>query len=257
MTKQLDKEDLDVIKNILELYRALEVNILMNRYTIENVVFNKLNPKDKIPFDKFIEEMNLQNHKFYSVRSNIEGIAITSDETVAEKDKEFYLKECYTSQMNYLFMSAPKHSSDSDVGEVDHFKYGLSDYIMSLYPLFVEIIETEVEYEPCDLFPIFPSRAAETDCYEKIGKFLVAVKIKALQTNRCVDRYLKDLPYIPHFLKKIIKVHKNRYLLVNNDTTSLDYKLAILNAMQFMNPNHTKIFEMKAIKWENKFNERK
>ena len=45
-------------------------------------------------------------------------------------------------------------------------------------------------------------------------------------------------------------VEKNRYLLANSDTDSLNYKLATLSAIHFMNWEHTKLFELKAQKWD-------
>ena len=45
--------------------------------------------------------------------------------------------------------------------------------------------------------------------------------------------------------------NKNRYLLANSDTDSLDYKLAVLSAIHFMNFEHTKLFKLKEQKWEN------
>ena len=120
---------------------------------------------------------------------------------------------------------------------------------MSLYPLFKQIIKTEVE--PIDIVPVFKDRKDETVCYDRISKFLIAIKVRGLRQGECVNRYVKDLPYIPYYAQRLLRVEKNRYLLANSDTDSLEYKLAILSAIHFMNWDHTKLFEQKAQKWEN------
>ena len=126
--------------------------------------------------------------------------------------------------------------------------FGFSKFIMSLYPLFKQIIKTEVD--SIDIVTAFTNRKDEAACYDRISKFLIAIKARGLRQGECVNRYVKDLPYIPYYVQRLLRVEKNRYLLANSDTNSLDYKLAILSAIHFMNFEHTKLFELKAQKWE-------
>ena len=128
--------------------------------------------------------------------------------------------------------------------------FGFSKFIMSLYPLFKQIIKTEID--PTDIVPAFTDRKDETACYNRISKFLIAIKVRGLRQGECVNRYVRDLPYIPYFVQRLLRVEKNRYLLANSDTDSLDYKLAILSAIHFMSWENTKLFELKAQKWERK-----
>ena len=112
------------------------------------------------------------------------------------------------------------------------------------------LLLAEREVEPSDLAPVFKDRKDETACYDSISKFLIAIKARGLRQGECVNRYVKDLPYIPYFVQRLLRVEKNRYLLANSDTDSLDYKLAILSAIHFMSWENTKLFELKAQKWE-------
>ena len=229
-----------------DMMNAMVVNVLMNNYTLENVAFGKLKPNDEIPFDRYVEEVNLQKFKPHLFRDSIEGNYITREERVADKTEEDFIMECYLFHIQNVFMAYPKCSI-----AFGKDNFGLSKFIMSLYPLFKQIIKTEVEDEQLNLAPVFKDRKDETDCYDGISKFLIAIKARGLRQGECVNRYVRNLPYIPYFVQRLLKQNKNRYLLANSDTDSLDYKLAILSAIHFMSWENTKLFELKAQKWEN------
>ena len=229
-----------------DIMNAMVVNVLMNNYTLENVAFGKLKPNDEIPFDRYVEEVNLQKFKPHLFRDSIEGNYITREERVADKTEEDFIMECYLFHIQNVFMAYPKCSI-----AFGKDNFGLSKFIMSLYPLFKQIIKTEVEDEQLDVALVFKNKKEETVCYDSISKFLIAIKARGLRQGECVNRYVKDLPYIPYFVQRLLRVEKNRYLLANSDTDSLDYKLAILSAIHFMNFEHTKLFKLKAQKWEN------
>ena len=228
-----------------DIMNAMVVNVLMNNYTLENVAFGELKPNDEIPFDGYVEELDLYKFKPHSYWDMVEGNHITRDGRVADKAEEDFIMECFLFHIQNVFMAYPKCSIA--FGKDD---FGLSKFIMSLYPLFKQIIKTEVEVEPSDPAPIFKNKKEKTVCYDSISKFLIAIKARGLRQGECVNRYVKDLPYIPYFMQRLLRVEKNRYLLANSDTDSLDYKLAILSAIHFMNWEHTKLFEQKAQKWE-------
>ena len=54
---------------------------------------------------------------------------------------------------------------------------------------------------------------------------------------------------MPYYVKRLLKVKKGRCLLANSDAESLDFRLAVLSAIEFMNAEHTQLFELKARKW--------
>ena len=224
---------------------AMVVRVLINKYTLENVVFGDLKPNDKIPFDRFVEDLNLQQQKPYLFRERIAGNFITKDERVANRDEDEFIMECFFFHIQNVFMACP--NSDNAFGGI----YDLSEYIMGLYPLFKQIIKTEVEEESRVFEPVFNDRHDEAVCYGNIAKFLISINTRHLRQGRCVDRYVKGLPYIPYYVQRLLRINKNRYLLANSDTDSLEYKLAILSAIHFMKWEHTKLFELKVQKWGN------
>ena len=227
-----------------ETMNAMVVNVLIKNYTLENIAFGELRPNDKIPFDRYVEELELQKFNPYSFRDIKEGSYITMDGRVANRGEDEFIMECFLFQIQNVFMSA---QCSIAFGKDD---FWFSKFIMNLYPLFKQIVKTEVEVEPLELTPVFKNRKDETACYDGIAKFLISIKTRSLRQGSCVDRYVKELPYIPYYVQQLLKTNKNRYLLANSDTESLDYKLAILSAIHFMKWEHTKLFELKAQKWD-------
>lgn len=253
-SENLTEDDLKTLQRATDLLCAITVNSLFNAYAIENVIFGNLKTGDSIPYDKFIEDLQLNAWQVYSVRNCIEGAAIGEDGTILEKEIDFFEKECFIFHMNYVFESATyKKKKDDDKNGLHAFtKEGLNDYIMRLYPLFKEILATEAEYDFFELASPFPDRFSQTSCYEKIAKFLVTVITRGHRQGGFVDRYVKNLPYMPYYVKRLLKVKNGRWLLVNSDLESLDFRLAVLSAIHFMNAEHTQLFELKARKWAEK-----
>ena len=249
--KKLSEEDLAALKRVVELFRAIDVNSLMNAYAIENVVFGKLKQGDKIPFEKFIEDLQIGDMDPYSVRDSIEGAAIMDEERIIDRERGFFERECFRFHMNYVFDSAPYsiRGDDDENGLRPFRKNGLNGYIMRLFPLFREILQTDAAYDYFELVSPFPDRFTQTACYEKIAAFLVAVITRGPRQGKCVDRYVKDLPYLPYYVKRILKMKNGRFILANSDMESLDFRLAVLSAIHFMNAEHTQLFERKARKW--------
>ena len=190
-----------------DMMNAMVVNVLINNYTLENVAFGKLKPNDEIPFNRFVEELSLQKFKPNSCMDMVEGNYITRENRVAEKSEEDYIMECFLFHIQNVFIAYPKCSIA--FGKDD---FGLSKFIMSLYPLFKQIIKTEVEVEPSDLAHAFKDRKDETVCYDSISKFLIAIKARGLRQGECVNRYVKDLPYIPYFVQRLLRVEKKSLL---------------------------------------------
>ncbi len=233
-----------------DIMNAMAVNVLMNNYTLEEVAFGELKPGEKLPFDKYVEDLNLYQYQPYLFRSFIEGDFISNSETVAAKSEEEFIRDCFLFQIDFVFAKAPKRKVDFGNDYFLKYKRGFGEFILSLYSLFKQILQTEVDTDFSDLSSVFEARHDERVNYENISKFLVAIKAKGLRQGSCVDRYVKNIAYIPYYVKRILKKNKNRYLLANSDTESIDYKLAILSAIHFIKFEHTKLFELKTQKWE-------
>lgn len=49
---------------------------------------------------------------------------------------------------------------------------------------------------------------------------------------------------------RLIQKQKGRYFLKNNDTDSIDYKLALFSCFSFYQEENAKLFELKMSRWE-------
>ena len=60
-----------------DIMNAMVVNVVMNNYTLENVVFGKLKPNEEIHFDRYVKDLDLQKFKPHSFWDMVEGNYIT------------------------------------------------------------------------------------------------------------------------------------------------------------------------------------
>ena len=44
-----------------KLINSLQAKILINGYTLENIVLSKISPGEKIPFDRYVKEINIEH----------------------------------------------------------------------------------------------------------------------------------------------------------------------------------------------------
>lgn len=159
--------------------------------------------------------------------------------------------EVFRDRIDFLFTDVPIDKSFDDDGEdIYHYKYGWYEYIKSIYPLFKEIIKTEVTPDLFATVPDVLDNEVKRDYYGKATKFVLAIKLKGLRQGGRIDRYIAKMPFISPLLMRLIRKDKGHFYLKNNDLNSLDYKFALLSCFQFMNDYNTKQFELKMLRWE-------
>lgn len=167
----------------------------------------------------------------------------------ANFDKLFF--EVFRDRIDYLFTDVPidKRFEDED-DDIYHYKYGWYEYIKGIYPLFKEIIKTEVTPDlfaaACDVL----DKEAKRNYYAKATKFVLAIKLKGLRQGGRVDRYIIKMPFISPLIMRLLNKCKGHFYLKNNDLNSLDYKFALFSCFWFLNDYNTKLFELKMLQWE-------
>ncbi len=237
-------------EDIIKAFLSIEANTLINSYTNENVVFGRINSNDKIPIKQYLEELGFRNIDKFSDGLFLDGRNVENG-YVTERDYKERCFELYRDKADCLFNGVP---IDKSYGEEDedifHYKYGWYEYLKNLYPVFEEIINTQVAP---DLFAAVPDLLDETEkrsYYAAVSKFVLAIKMKGLRQGRRIDRYIKALPFISPLVMRLIKKQKGRFYLRNSDINSTDYKLALLSCFRFMNGDNAKLFELKILRWE-------
>ena len=230
---------------------SIKSNILMNNYANENVLFGRIKALDKIPIYQYLEQLGFRNIEKYIDDLLLDGNNIKNG-YVLERDFNDRCFELYKDKIDYIFYKVPlDKSAETNYEDIYHYKYGLYDYIKSIYPLFKEIISTEITPDFFATIPDIIDEETKFLYYEKVTKFILAIKLKGLRQGRRIDRYVKDLPHISPLIMRLIKKHKGHYYLTNNDISSIDYKLALLSCFRFYNEENHKIFELKIEHWYN------
>lgn len=241
-----DYTDTDIIRALA----CLDAVILFNLYTNENIIFKRLQPKEPIPFEKYINELGLQRLAHYLDTDHIDGDYIRQS-CVAELAFDKCCFDYFKDRVEYIFEGTPiSKDIEDDENNIEHYKNGLYEYLKNLYPIFAEIIKTDIEP---DLFAATPNMLEKAELsiyYAQIMKFVKAIKMKHLRQGSCVDRYVKDMPLLSPFIKRLLKKRKGRFLLANSDTDSLDYKLALFSCFRFYSEENAKLFELKMLQWE-------
>lgn len=174
--------------------------------------------------------------------------SVKPDQTI---DFDALCFEVFRDRIDYLFTDVPIDKSfDDDGKDIYHYKYVWYEYIKGIYPLFKEIIETEVTPDLFATVPDVLNNEVKRDYYEKATKFVLAIKLKGLRQGGRVDRYIAKMPFISPLLMRLLNKRKGHFYLKNNDLNSLDYKFALLSCFQFMDDYNTKLFELKMLQWE-------
>lgn len=235
-------------QKITALYN-LTANILFNAYATENIVFGHLKAKDWLPFTEYIKDLNLQHCMPYLNLDFLNGSAIENGR-IREKVYNEFCFELYRDKMDSIFAKVPINDDIESDYDIFPYKYGIYEYLKKLYELFQEIIKVGVSSEFFETIPNINPTQEKNIYYAKVTEFITAIKLKGLRKGSRVDRYFKGLSFLSPFIQRLIKIHNGHYILKNNDTDSLDYKLALLSCFRFYNEQNAKLFEMKILQWE-------
>ena len=242
------------MKDIIRAFASIYETTLFNLYTCENILFKRLNPADKIPFEKYIEDLDIR--KLANSSFDFDGDYIENG-CVKDIDFDRCCFDYYREKIEYIFCDYPTAKGyENDDNDLEHYKNGLYEYLKDLYSLFVKIMKTAIEP---DLFATVPDILDKPNLikyYSKATKFVTAIKIKHLRQGSRIDRYVKELPFLSPFVNRLVKKHKGHFLLANSDTNSLDYKFALLSCIRFYNEENAKLFELKTLRYEEKIGER-
>ncbi len=241
--KEYTKED------IIKAFLSIEANTLLNLYTNENVVFERIKPNDKVPLEQYLEDLGFCNIENFLGDLFLDGHNVENG-YITERDFEERCFELYRDNVDCLFSGVPIDKSYEEDDGIYHYKYGWYEYLKNLYPLFEEIIKTEVAP---DLFTAVPDLLDETEkrkYYAAASKFVLAIKLRGLRQGGRIDRYIKNLPFISPLIMRLIKKQKGHFYLKNSDINSLDYKLALLSCFHFYSDYNAKLFELKTLRWE-------
>lgn len=221
----------------------LSVKSVVNLYACENVCFGKIGQNEKVPLPRYLDELGLS--RFYGFEdfdgSDIEG------GLVKERDFDERCFDLYRAKVRTAFSQVPVDERFTyDGTDIGHYKFGLYDYLKELYPLFRQIVATEVVFE-C-IATAVDKKLAHLYRANAV-RFVLDIKLKGLKKGSAVDEYVKSLPFIPILIGRLVSQKDGKYYLKNDDTDSSDYKFALFSCFGFYSADNFRLFECKMLNY--------
>ncbi len=237
-------------RKILTALCSISCNVMFNKYALDNINLGLIKPGDKVPYECYIDDLGMREYENYILRSALAGEIIDSNETIGLQPMETYYKRFFIEQVEAMFVKAPKKKKSSDDAGFPQYKYGLLEYLQTLYEIYKEIAAIPIQTDALDIYFDFADEHEFARKDELIKKFIVAIKTKGLRKGSRIDRYVKPITYRSGYLNRLIKECNGHYILINSDTESLDYKLALLSCFSFLRHQDKELFELKIETWE-------
>ncbi|MDE7165079.1 MAG: hypothetical protein K2O04_06655 [Clostridiales bacterium] len=225
-------------------FKAITINILVNDYAVERVAFGYEKPGDKAPIDLYLDHLRLDINDGIFKRTDIPGVYIDQQERIsAEQGYAEYVRNLFVSQMERIFMDAPKDMRLERECDDIPLKPRSRDYLFGLLPLFTKVLNVEVEYDFFDLIPTNnEARAAE---YGKWQRFVTAILLRPIRAGSQINRYIKDFTNPPYYVSKLIEKKGKDFYLKPVDINSYEYIFALFSLMNFKNDKNGKLLELK------------
>lgn len=234
-------------KKYMDAFVEILLNSDINNYAEENVIMGRIKTGEKIPVEQYVRDLGYGDCNFNNVRLDLEGEVIDADGYIRNKDIDGYRRRFLYFAMSCIFDEV-RITDDFDDDGMMNLRDDIRKYIENLFPLFNEVLNTYVDYDAFDCISAY-TFSEIFNSNSKVAKLLVDIKLKALKNGENVSRYLKGAKVMPYFVLRLIKQDKSKYILQNNDTESVDYKLALFSVMDFYNTENTKILELKIKRW--------
>ncbi len=216
------------------------ISMLINNLALEDIVMGNLKVGDAVPLEKYIRELKpCDRYSNIEREETLVGTVIDDNRKIRICQQDYFLDLFYTSHCRLTYC---KEIFD------DRFcvENGISADLRALYPLFCDIMQTEIEKKPCSIVVEQVQFAPKN---ADICRFLVAIKKKNLIKGANVTSHLKKVDSLPYFVKRLIVKEKNKYKLAVANAESLLYKISLLAWLFFYKNSHAEQFEQKAIKW--------
>lgn len=238
--------DTSKIENdIVRAFNAISINCLMNNYALENVVLGLIDTSEIIPIEQYANDLHIQN--LHQYRQHLEGYYIDEHERIINQNRDRLIFNFYLNHIQNIFEKNMEARYENDDSCLLPCNERLRNYLLNAFPIFLQIMNTNVEYDFYDIIP----HITDAEAYEnhlKLTKFITAIKLKGLRRGNSVNRYVKEIQYIPFTVNKLIKKVHNRYILIK-DSESIEYKIALFSIFPFLNDRHNQIFELKIKRW--------
>lgn len=217
------------------------VNTRVRIYAMENLILGKIGIKEKIPYDKYIEELGLNDFRQYLVKRELPNFNKLGDNEKSVYDgfecicKKFYR---YVTRLAFI---------ETMISNRKYVKAKVNKFLEELYMLFYQIICVDIKnsngFAQEHLLNNELSRV-------KVTKLLSQILIGNLKLGDYADDYLGDMNDIPIYIDKLIKTHDGHYILNNCNVDDIDFKLAVISSFKFSTSHNNELYIKKIMEWE-------
>lgn len=243
--RQLEKETAEAMLKIV-------MGITINAYAEENLALNRIRPYDTLPVETYFADLNFQHIDLEHEMQLLDGLAISNGVIVPVDYEEIYF-DLFRSKADKVFAKAPKHKMTrvyDDSLDIMPYKNGLYEYLKKVYDIFRDVITFDAA---CSIEKNVSNNASylkNTDYFEKLTEFIADIKIRPIGIGTCVDKYLKDLPYISPYVQRLVTKEDGHFYLTENDAQKTEYITALFSCFDFSTEYNTKLFESRMLRWE-------
>lgn len=245
--QELDELDIKFLNGLCNLIANTQLDI----YVLENIVSDVYQPNDRFDIYSALKDMNL-SYIFDEIKpESFAGIFFDSAGNITNRSKDDLTFEFYTNKIELMFYDEISKSNKRLSSEYLPFKPSLRSYLLDAYNIFKEIVNIQLPNVSHDYIMPFNNQSIRRKYFAQLSKFVVAIKLKHLRQGNCVNRYIKDIPFLPKPVKRLVKKQNNNYILLNSDTDSNDYKLALFSCIYFIKQENYSLFELKSEYWRN------
>lgn len=154
----------------------------------------------------------------------------------------------FNERMSLLF-DREKLSSEMDDNCLVPFPKDTKQLIDQLLTLYIDVCATEVEYVPSsepttivDLGPINHAGACAAN-------YLIVLRRTHFDPGVDVSKFFADATIVPPLVAPFVRCEDGKYTVAKNDTSGLDYKLALLSCMMFCSKKNYDLFLLKCEKY--------
>lgn len=207
------------------------------KYLLENIVLGKIGPGEKIPLEKYMEELRLKCGRSELFKQLSTSMLINGD-CVANRNITDFCQAYFKAQMNKLFRESCilKYKSFK-TGELSSDIENESEFYQKVFAVFWDVLNVA-----CGSNTIYPLQGSGL---ERMRKFVAAMKLMHLHPGKKVSCWLARMRDMPIYTRQMVNLQYGVYILENNDTDSIEYKLSVLSAFEFCTHENARIMAEK------------
>lgn len=210
----------------------------LDDYVRENVVLGLVGVGEPAPFERWGQDLGIDVSEYIDICKNGGSFIVERDLTVHCEDLDnFYRKRYFNFYMSLVF---DKFRIGNDLSEdelIMPFPAEVDSYIRSVFPLFLEALNTEVE-EDAITHHVWPSDKSRFATYE----FLCDVYENKVKFGDDVGGYFEGCDIPAPYVVKLIKEEDGKLTMRTHSRNGLAYKFALLGCISWYYRGHENLY---------------